>query len=272
MREGVGKATPLLDYRTSVAAWPLFELSPRGPSGLIVSFPRPPRPRLRPRPNLFIYALLRRQPANDHRSKTLQIGFGLISLPSPSLDSIRFANLDPPLPGVNDLDLQKKKKKLNRVDSFLVNERIFLSKLIEMDWRWEESLIINDWIGNGGGFGHSRVENRLVRVSSDEAGNDGAAAHCCSYCSFRIHPNWISEKSHSRLPARANRRLLIINSNRFSFFHPPSILLCILFAQFISYEAKKKRTKHILLSSIFMILSHDRKIQTIFLMIPRNPG
>lgn len=167
------------------------------------------------------------QPANDHRSKTLQIGFGLISLPSPSLDSIRFANLDPPLPGVNDLDLQKKKKKLNRVDSFLVNERIFLSKLIEMDWRWKESLIINDWIGNGGGFGHSRVENRLVRVSSDEAGNDGAAAHCCSYCSFRIHPNWISEKSHSRLPARANnRRLLIINSNRFSFF-PPSIHLVV---------------------------------------------
>lgn len=58
----------------------------------------------------------------------------------------------------------------------------------------------------------------------------------------------------------------------FLFFLPPSILLCILFAQFISYEAKKKCTKHILLSSIFMILSHDRKIQTIFLMIPRNPG
>lgn len=57
----------------------------------------------------------------------------------------------------------------------------------------------------------------------------------------------------------------------FLFFLPSSIL-CIPFAQFISYEAKKKCAKHILLSSIFMILSHDRKIQTIFLMIPRNPG
>lgn len=227
MREGVGKATPLLDYRTSVAAWPLFELSPRGPSGLIVSFPRPPRPRLRPRPNLFIYALLRR----SRRTTTAQRHCKLasdwsLSLPLPSTRFVLQISILR-CQGWTILIYKKKKKKLNRVDSFLVNERIFLSKLIEMDWRWKESLIINDWIGNGGGFGHSRVENRLVRVSSDEAGNDGAAAHCCSYCSFRIHPNWISEKSHSRLPARANnRRLLIINSNRFSFF-PPSIHLVV---------------------------------------------
>lgn len=61
------ETTPLLDYRTSVAARALFELSATTLSRLIVSFPRASPSaltavRLRPRPNLFIYALLRRHP------------------------------------------------------------------------------------------------------------------------------------------------------------------------------------------------------------------
>lgn len=126
MREGVGggklvegaeESNPfirLLDECRSMATlWALAERTLRAYCLVSTASPSP-----RPRPNLFIYALLRRQPTNDHRSKTLQIGFELISnasLPSPSLEprldsfckwKSRFS-----VARVNHLDLGVKKKK-----------------------------------------------------------------------------------------------------------------------------------------------------------------
>lgn len=73
------KTIPLLDYRTSVAAWALFEFSTTTlrvyclvSTGLTLG----PHPWLRPRPNLFIYALLRHHhPALKDSVNWLEIDF-----------------------------------------------------------------------------------------------------------------------------------------------------------------------------------------------------